>query len=247
MSKETVKKQNRTIRKKTSLNKTKKASKKATKKASKKAAKKASKKTLKRRSKWTYSKKDYQSGDGMLTTVWGPSLWLYLHTMSFNYPVKPTKEDKKNYRNFMLNLQHVLPCKYCRINLKNNYKKLPLRQCDLESRDTFSRYVYRLHEHINKMLGKTSGLSFCEVRERFEHFRSRCTMDKPKIYKYKGTRKKGKGGKKGKEKGCTEPLYGKKSKCVIKIVPSDKKCKTFQINKKCLKVRLGSSKTRKNR
>ena len=236
MSKETVKKQNRTIRKKTSLNKTK--------KASKKAAKNGAKKTLKRRSKWTYSKKDYQSGDGMLTTVWGPSLWLYLHTMSFNYPVNPTKEDKKNYHNFMLNLQHVLPCKYCRINLKNNYKKLPLRQCDLKNRDTFSRYVYRLHEHINKMLGKTSGLSFCEVRERFEHFRSRCTMDKPKIYKYKGTRKKG---KKGKEKGCTEPLYGKKSKCVIKIVPSDKKCKTFQINKKCLKVRLGSNKTRKNR
>ena len=236
MSKGTVKNQNRTIRKKTSLNKTK--------KASKKAPKKAPAKTLKRRSKWTYSKKDYQSGDGMLTTVWGPSLWLYLHTMSFNYPVKPTKEDKKNYRNFMLNLQHVLPCKYCRINLKNNYKKLPLRQCDLKNRDTFSRYVYRLHEHINKMLGKTSGLSFCEVRERFEHFRSRCTMDKPKIYKYKGTRKKG---KKRKEKGCTEPLYGKKSKCVIKIVPSDKKCKTFQINKKCLKVRLGSNKTRKTR
>ena len=48
-----------------------------------------------------------------------------------------------------------------------------------------------------------------------------------------------------KEKGCTEPLYGKKSKCVIKIVPIDKKCKTFQINKKCLKVRL--NKTCKNR
>ena len=31
-----------------------------------------------------------------------------------------TKEDKKNYKNFMLNLQHVLPCKYCRMNLKNN-------------------------------------------------------------------------------------------------------------------------------
>ena len=34
----------------------------------------------------------------MLTSVWGPSLWQYLHTMSFNYPVKPTKEDKKNYK-----------------------------------------------------------------------------------------------------------------------------------------------------
>ena len=28
----------------------------------------------------------------MLTSVWGPSLWHSLHTISFNYPVKPTKE-----------------------------------------------------------------------------------------------------------------------------------------------------------
>ena len=33
--------------------------------------------------------------------------------------------------------------------------------------------------------------------------------------------------KKRKERGCTEPMYGKKAKCVIKIVPQDKKCKTF--------------------
>ena len=32
-----------------------------------------------------YSNEDYNSGDGMLTTVWGPSMWHYLHTMSFNY------------------------------------------------------------------------------------------------------------------------------------------------------------------
>jgi hypothetical protein len=43
---------------------------------------------------------------------------------------------------------------------------------------------------------------------------------------------------KHKEKGCTEPLYGKKSKCIIKIVPQENKEKTFQINKKCIKKRL---------
>ena len=182
-----------------------------------------------KKGKWIYSKKDYKSGDGMLTSVWGPSLWHYLHTMSFNYPIKPTKDDKKNYKEFIFNLKNVLPCKYCRINLKNNLKNLPLRNCDMKNRDTFSRYVYKLHELINKMLKKKSGLTYCQVRERYEHFRARCTMDKPKIAKVNKTRKK--------EAGCTEPLYGKKSKCVIKIVPQEKKCKTFQINKKCLKVR----------
>ena len=63
-------------------------------------------------------------------------------------------------------------------------------------------------------------MTYCDVRERYEHFRARC-VDKKKF-----TFKK-------KEKGCTEPLYGKKSKCVIKIVPQDTKCDTFQMNPKC--------------
>ena len=42
-----------------------------------------------------FQKKDYDSSDGMLTYVWGPSLWHSIHTMSFNYPVKPTCDEKK--------------------------------------------------------------------------------------------------------------------------------------------------------
>jgi len=175
-----------------------------------------------------YTKKDYESGDGMLTSVWGPSMWHYLHTMSFNYPVHPTQDDKKHYRNFMKSLVNVLPCKYCRINLKTNYKNLPLRKCDMKNRESFSKYVYYLHELVNKMLKKKSGLSYCQVRDRYENFRARCTQKKPLLFKVKkrGTRK---------EKGCTIPLYGKKAKGIIKIVPQESKCKSFQMNKQCEK------------
>jgi hypothetical protein len=180
-----------------------------------------------RKTKRVYKKKEYSSGDGMLTTVWGPSKWHYLHTVSFNYPINPTTKDKRHYRNFILNMQNVLPCGHCRENLKRNLKAHPLRICDMKNRDSFSRYIYKLHEVVNKMLGKKSGLSYCDVRERYEHFRSRCTLEKPKMFSFRKTKKK--------EKGCTEPLYGKKSKCVIKIVPYDEKCKTMQIDKKCIK------------
>jgi hypothetical protein len=190
--------------------------------------------------KRTFKKKEYSSGDGMMTAIWGPSLWHFLHTMSFNYPVKPSAEDKKNYRAFILNLRNVLPCKYCRQNLKRNLRSDPLTMADMANRDKFSRFIYKLHETINKLLGKTSGLSYCDVRERYEHFRSRCTLDEnPKIFKFNKehakTLKKGKG--KTIEKGCTEPLYGKKAKCIIKIVPQEEKCKTLQIDKKCIKTR----------
>ena len=179
--------------------------------------------------KRVYTKKNYQSGDGMLTAVWGPGLWHYMHTMSFNYPMNPTNSDKKYYRDFIINLQHVLPCKYCRDNLKNNLRSYPIKDEHMKDRAAYSKYVYNLHEIVNKMLGKTSGLSYCDVRERYEHFRSRCTNENP-------ARKNDKR-KTRKEKGCTEPLYGKKSKCVIKIIPHTKKCKTMQIDKKCLKKR----------
>jgi hypothetical protein len=191
--------------------------------------------------KRTYSTQDYNSGDGFLTTVWGPMMWSYLHTMSFNYPVNPTPEDKKHYRDFMINLQYVLPCKYCRANLTNNFKKMPISDCHMKNRDAFSRYVYNLHETVNKMLKKKSHLTYCEVRDRYENFRSRCTEEKPRIFSFKTMhndekeKEKEKGTGKEKEKGCTEPLYGKKSKCVIKIIPQEEKQETFQMDKKCVK------------
>ena len=178
----------------------------------------------------TFKKSDYYSGDGFLTKIWGPAVWHVLHTISFNYPVNPTQEEKEHYRDFILSLQYVLPCKYCRANLKNNLKSMPLTMEHMKSRDTFSRYIYQLHEKVNTMLKKKSGLSYCDVRERYENFRSRCTQDDPppklmKIPKNKTLKKK-------KEKGCTEPLYGNKAKCIIKIVPQDEKGQSLKNGKK---------------
>lgn len=171
-----------------------------------------------------YSQTDYESNDGMLTTVWGPSMWHTLHTMSFNYPVNPTADDKQKYRNFVLSLKYVLPCGKCRKNIRKNFKKLPLTMKHMKNRATFSKYMYDLHEVVNTMLKKKSGLSYEDVRERYEHFRSRCTVQvQPAV-----------------EKGCVKPLYGEKSKCVLKIVPQDEKCESFVIDDKCIKRDLST-------
>ena len=89
----------------------------------------------------------------------------------------------------------------------------------MKNRDTFSRYVYDLHELINGMLDKRSGLSYQEIRERYEHFRSRCNGNKQK----------------NKENGCITPVYGEKSKCILKIIPAKEKCETLQIDERCNK------------
>ena len=187
-------------------------------------------KTKKRR---VFKKGDYYSGDGFLTTIWGPSQWHMLHTISFNYPVNPTKEQKIQYRDYVLSLQNVLPCGACRKNLKMNLKHLPITMSHMKNRDTFSRYIYNLHELVNRMLHKKSNLSYCDVRERYEHFRSRCVDEAPKVYKYSSIKTQ----KHKKEKGCTEPLYGKKARCILNIVPQDEKGQSIQIDKKCMKTR----------
>ena len=168
-----------------------------------------------------FKNEDYNSNNGMLTYVWGPALWHSLHTMSFNYPVKPTKEQKEHYYNFFIQLQHVLPCKYCRDNYTKNLEKLPLNNSKLKNRDTFSRWLYEMHELINKNLDKQSNLTYENVRDRYENFRSRCLVDPKQSLNTK------------KEKGCTEPLYGVKSKCIINIVPKSSKKNTFKMDKKC--------------
>ena len=161
-----------------------------------------------------YEEKDFNSNNGFLTTIWGPAIWHFLHIISFNYPVNPSEENKKNYLNFMINLKNILPCKKCRENLIKNYKELPITMKNMKNRYTFSLYVYNLHELINKMLHKKSNLSYEDVRQRYEHFRARNCNDMM-----------------NKEIGCSKPQYGKKTKCIIKIVPQNKKCNTFQMNK----------------
>lgn len=174
-----------------------------------------------RHTKTIFSSEHYQSGDGMMTGVWGPSMWHVLHTMSFNYPTNPTPDDKRHFREFILMLKHVLPCKYCRDNLSKNLNKLPLTAKHLESRDAFSRYIYELHEIVNTMLGKKSELTYCDVRDRYEYFRARCLKNNNTT-----------------ETGCTEPLWGTKSKCILHIVPKTKRAKMFSIDKKCIPKRV---------
>ena len=206
--------------------------------------------------KCVFKKTDFESGDGMLTYVWGPSLWHFLHTMSFNYPVKPTCEEKHNYMNYIKSLKHILPCRYCRENLTRNLKETNFNMSDMKSRDTFSRFIYNLHNHINTMLGKKNVITYEEVRERYENFRSRCSNKKSKNvkkFKMEGADKKklnasnkkclskGENNKKPLEKGCVTPLKGIKSKCVIRIVPKTKKVKTFYMDPKCKTKRMLNS------
>ncbi len=185
-------------------------------------------------SKYTFKEEDYKSGDGMVTSIWGPPMWHMLHTISFNYPVKPTKDQMNNYFTFYNNIQNILPCKFCRDNLTKYLSTNPLKMSVFKNRDSLSRWVYNLHETVNTLLGKKSNLSYDEIRDRYESFRARCLLNPSE--KNKSTVKI--------EEGCTEPLYGVKAQCVLNIVPRNSRKKSLKIDPKCL-VKKGMKKCEK--
>ena len=85
---------------------------------------------------------------------------------------------------------------------------------------------------VNKSLNKKSNLSFDQVRNTYEHFRARCALNKSQKNLLN------KQDINASEKGCTEPIFGEKSKCILHIVPQTKKGNTLQIDDKCLKTTI---------
>jgi hypothetical protein len=102
----------------------------------------------------------------MNQNIWGPHLWFSLHTISFNYPLKPTIEDKNNYKNFFLNLQEVIPCSVCKKNYKRHLNEHPLEDY-LDNRKSLVYWVIDMHNMVNAEIGKKI-LSYDIVIKKYE-------------------------------------------------------------------------------
>ena len=84
----------------------------------------------------------------MDTRFWGPSAWRLLHTSTFLY--EPSK--KASYKKFFESIPYVLPCKYCRSSLTEYYEQYPLDDSVLKDKDTLSRWLYKIHNCVNRKL-----------------------------------------------------------------------------------------------
>ena len=120
------------------------------------------------------------SGNGFQTRIWGPALWFVLHIISFNFPVHPTEEQKLQYLMFFASLQHVLPCAACRASTQRFYLSgdtlLDMRV--VQSRVALSKWLWRLHNRVNRRLHKPSRASFEKLGRSYESFRAVCDKNK---------------------------------------------------------------------
>lgn len=83
--------------------------------------------------------------------IWGPGAWTFLHSITFQYPEKPTDIDKQKYYTFFNSLKNVLPCPVCRDHYNKNFEILPIR---LESRVELIEWLIDLHNEVNSMNNK---------------------------------------------------------------------------------------------
>ena len=127
--------------------------------------------------------------NGIITKIWGPSTWISLHAITFGYPLEPTEKNKEDYKKYFELVGDTLPCKYCRIS----YKEFILSGCTrltmdtMKNRHTLTRWMYDIHERVNKKLGVDYGVTYDDVVKRYETFRAKCSTNI-------------------KEKGCIMPL-----------------------------------------
>ena len=89
----------------------------------------------------------------MNPNVWGPGAWIFLHSITLNYPNNPTQVDKKIYSDFFNLLGKVLPCNICNNHYIQNNNILPV-QFNIDSKDSLVKWLVEIHNKINKINNK---------------------------------------------------------------------------------------------
>ena len=82
-------------------------------------------------------------------TVWGPSAWIFLHSITMNYDII----DREKYIIFFNSLKDILPCNACREHCKENFNIDPVEN-NLDSRDQLVNWLVRFHNRVNKSNNK---------------------------------------------------------------------------------------------
>jgi hypothetical protein len=97
------------------------------------------------------------SDNGFFPSAWGPLLWNFMHIISMNYPCNPTPANKKQYRDFLVSLKNVLPCKLCRKHYTANISSGPTRLSreHFASRESLFEFMYNLHKKVSADVAKS--------------------------------------------------------------------------------------------
>jgi len=102
--------------------------------------------------------------NGMKTRYWGPHAWAFLFaSVAGAYPVRLDHANKEHVKT-MKSLEYTLPCFWCRHSFVDYLKELPLEKYSNSRRDMM-KWVYLLHDKVNKKLIKQENDKFKKEKE----------------------------------------------------------------------------------
>lgn len=112
---------------------------------------------------------------------WGPHGWIFLHSVTMNYPKNPTNDDKNLYKSFFSSLTRVLPCEKCAYHYKQHIKADPIEPA-LKNRDSLVRWLIKVHNKVNSDLGKPL-YTYDQVIEEYKYKLFNLERDDTLVYK----------------------------------------------------------------
>jgi hypothetical protein len=116
----------------------------------------------------------------MEPNIWGKHAWIFLHSVSMNYPDNPTNDDRKNYKNFFENLRFILPCEVCKKHYSKHIQSKPIEH-SLHSKKKLVEWVIEVHNQVNISLNKPT-MSYDQVIDLYKKIYNNSTYsDKIKI------------------------------------------------------------------
>ena len=85
--------------------------------------------------------------------IWGPHYWFFLHTIAMSYPIHPNAVTKKKYYDFVQNIPLFIPVESMAGEFSKLLDQYPV-QPYLDNKESFIRWLWFIHNKINKKLEK---------------------------------------------------------------------------------------------
>jgi hypothetical protein len=85
--------------------------------------------------------------------VWGPHYWFFLHTVANTYPDNPNEITKRKYYDLIQNMPLFIPVTEMGNRFSKYLDKYPVTPY-LDSKESFVRWIYFIHNKFNHITGK---------------------------------------------------------------------------------------------
>jgi len=107
---------------------------------------------------------------GLITKIWGPPMWILLHSICYAYPISASEKKKQQTLDFFTLFGKILPCIYCRESyakfIKEGISQLIVQT--VETRRNLTIWAYSLHESVNAKLNVNYAVKLFNVDSKYE-------------------------------------------------------------------------------